>query len=33
MPIHEEKKCPNPIIISPNMEVGKLVKEMLPSAP
>jgi hypothetical protein len=31
MPIHK-KKCPNPIIISSNMEVGKFVKEMLPPA-
>jgi hypothetical protein len=28
-----KKECPNPIIISPNMGVGNLVKEMLPSAP
>jgi hypothetical protein len=28
-----KKKCPNPIIISSNMEFGNLVKEMLPSAP
>jgi hypothetical protein len=32
MPIHEKKECQNPIIITPNMEVGDLVKEMLPSA-
>jgi hypothetical protein len=29
----KKKECPNPIIISPNMRVGNLVKEMLPSAP
>jgi hypothetical protein len=29
----KKKKCPNPIIISSNMGVGNLVKEMLPSAP
>jgi hypothetical protein len=29
MPIYEEKKCQNPIIIIPNMEIGALVKEML----
>jgi hypothetical protein len=28
----KEKECPNPIIISSNMEVGNLVKEMLLSA-
>jgi hypothetical protein len=33
MPIHEKKKCRNPIIISSNMGIGNLVKEMLPSAP
>jgi hypothetical protein len=33
MPIHEKKECPNPIIISSNIEVGNLVKEMLLSAP
>jgi hypothetical protein len=27
-----KKECPNPIIISSNMGVGNLVKEMLPSA-
>jgi hypothetical protein len=27
----KKKECPNPIIISPNMEVGNLVREMLPS--
>jgi hypothetical protein len=32
MPIHESKECPNPIIITPKMGVGDLVKEMLPSA-
>jgi hypothetical protein len=31
MPIHEKKECPNPIIITPNMGVGDLVEEMLPS--
>jgi hypothetical protein len=32
MPIHENKECPNPNIISSNIRVGNLVKEMLPSA-
>jgi hypothetical protein len=32
MPIHEKKECPNPIIISSNMGVGNLIKEMLPFA-
>jgi hypothetical protein len=29
----KKKECPNPIIISSNMGVGNLVKEMLPSTP
>jgi hypothetical protein len=29
----KKKECPNPIIISSNMEIGNLVKETLPSAP
>jgi hypothetical protein len=29
----KKKECPNPIIISSNIGVGNLVKEMLPSAP
>jgi hypothetical protein len=33
MSIHEKKECPNRIIISSNMEIGNLVKEMLPPIP
>jgi hypothetical protein len=29
----KKKECPNPIIISSNMGVGNLAKEMLQSAP
>jgi hypothetical protein len=32
MPIYEKKECPNPIIISSDIIIGNLVKEMLLSA-